>query len=362
MRGDWSELNSELLHLISKKLENFSNLIRFRSVCKQWRLAVEPADLTAQLPYLLQPDQTNSLSSTDYHVFSVSSNTTSRIKLPISHLDFNYSARKATYMGFLLVDSSTHPKPPLFLFNPLTETKLHLPFLKGKGVCKMVYVGPNPNPNSNSKTIKEGAHLVVCVADTEKSVMFWRSNDDKVTTLRLPFYQRPVLYYKGKLFVNQWLRPGTIVFDMETGAETEMNTVIPNPTGCFVFNFFVEAIGMGDLLGVIESRSFDSGMRRHKFVVYRLEHTDDFKHCRWIELNGIGERVLFLNIAGQGFCLRTSNLKGFRGNCIYYLDLCKNRNKDDQYRLLRYNMNDGTTEELQNNVHSNATWFVPSLS
>ncbi|KAJ3699193.1 hypothetical protein LUZ61_002898 [Rhynchospora tenuis] len=360
---DWSELNSELLHLISKKLENFSNLIRFRSVCKQWRLAVDPADLPALLPYLLQPDPT--LSSTDYRIFSVLSNTTSQIKLPIaiSHEDFKNHACQGTYMGFLLVNSFTPSKAP-FLFNPLTETKLHIPF--SKCINTMVYMGPNPN--SKSRTMEEGVHLVAhvldsCERDIIESIMFWRSNNDKTTTFRIPPNAGPAspVYYKGKLFVNHWQRKETSIFDMETG--DEMNIVIPNPKEVPGLHVLVEA--MGDLLALAMVCSyFWTGP--YKFKVYRLEHTDDFEQYRWIEFNGIGDRVLFLNTQDQVFCLSTSDLEGFRGNCIYYLQLFENINKDGQCShcnsVLRYNMGDGTTEEVLNNVDVNSTWFVPSLS
>ncbi|KAJ3699192.1 hypothetical protein LUZ61_002897 [Rhynchospora tenuis] len=363
MGGDWSELNSDLLHLISKKLEKFSNLIRFRSVCKQWRLAVDSTDLPPQLPCLLQPDPT--LFSTSYSAFSVSSNTTSQVKLPIGHREFKHTFHRAPSIGYLLVNSFT-PVKLQFLLNPVTENKLHLPFPKGTLFHRMIYMGPNPN--SNSRTAKEGVHSVVLVLDRFektpiKSIMFWQSNINKITTFRIPSISGPALpgYYKGKLFVTRWDRGETNVFDMETGAE--MNVVIPNPNEHSMFFFLVEA--MGDLLGVVHHYNYDGGIREFKFKVYRLEHTDEFDECRWIELQGIGDRVLFLT-RNQGFCLSTSDFKGFRGNCIYYLELVEDRNKDGQRsynrRLLRYNMEDGTKDELLNNVDFYATWFVPSLS
>ncbi|KAJ4792790.1 F-box protein skip23 [Rhynchospora pubera] len=358
MEGNWGELNQDLLHLISKKLGTFSNLIRFRSVCKQWRIDVEPTDLRARLPWLLQPDPT--LFSTDYRVFSVSSKTTSQIKLPINHREFGHMFHKAPSMGFLLVNSF---KPTQFLLNPLTETKLHIPF--PKGYHRTIYMGPDPN--SNSRTVKEGIHLVVLKLEFEKnpinSIMFWQSNNDKITTFRIPLYSGPALpgYYKGKLFVTERLLKKTSVFDMETGAK--MNVVIPNPGMHDTFDFFIEA--MGDLLGVVLSYFCDGDLCMYKLKVYQLKHTDEFEECTWIELQGIGDRVLFLNTENQGFCLSTSDFKGFRGNCIYYLELVEERNKDAKSsfhrRVLRYNMEDGTKEELLNFVDLNATWFVPSL-
>ncbi|KAJ4754213.1 F-box SKIP23-like protein (DUF295) [Rhynchospora pubera] len=370
MGEDWAELNQDLLHLISKKLGTFSNLLRFRSVCKQWRIAVDPADLPARLPYLLQPDTTLSATETDtkthdYQVFSLLSKTTSRIKLPISHFDLKYYHNIVPSMGFV-VERSFRLCEPLFLFNPLTGAKFHLPFTNAtRHPSPTIYIGLNPN--GNPRTVKDDVHMMhyvldswICGNEEFQTIKIWQSNNDDIITFRIPLESGPALleYYKGKLFVNNWKRQETSIYDMETKAE--MNIVIPNPREHPMLDLLVESLG--DLLGVAISFCSEDTC---KFKVYRLEHTDNFEQCRWIELKGIGDRVLFLNKDEQGFCLDTSDFKGFRGNCIYYFNLVVERYEDGRYschhRVLRYNMEDRTTEELLNKVN-NATWFVPNLS
>ncbi|KAF3331379.1 putative Kinase [Carex littledalei] len=89
-KRDWAELNIELLHLISKKMESLSNFIIFRAVCKNWRLATDLTDAPAQLPWLIWPtatttmpiDRSQQIRDNGYFVYSLSSNTTQRIPLP----------------------------------------------------------------------------------------------------------------------------------------------------------------------------------------------------------------------------------------------------------------------------------------
>ncbi|KAF3336644.1 hypothetical protein FCM35_KLT19230 [Carex littledalei] len=238
-KRDWAELNIELLHLISKKMENISNFIIFRAVCKNWRLATDPTDAPAQF----QPPDT------------------------IKHI------------------SIIIPKPTSFG------------------------------------------------------------------------------YYKGRLFLSLSIPKITWVYDATTGTKTSIE--IPHPGEHVNFNFLIDA--MGDLLGVmmsyievvVPSEVFQS-LWKYQFEVYRLEHTDDFGCCRWSKLNGIGDRILFLQeYYNYGFCLRASDIKGPRGNYIYYNTKYWQRDCANG-RFFRYDMEDGTTEQVALKS-PDALWFLPSL-
>ncbi|XP_078182798.1 F-box protein At2g26160-like [Carex rostrata] len=363
MRRDWTELNPELLHLISKKLGNLSNFIRFRSVCKQWRSAADPADPPPLLPWLLHPAtlrRKEANMNTDYLLYSLSSNSSNQIELPITYKGFRYHNTKEPSIGFILVDQHKQFKPPCelmvpYLFNPLTETKIHLPFTKPEYYFSL-YMGPDNK--SNSSMVKSGVHLVVYSIEREIEIGSWRSDSNEFTTFKIPFKTFVVGYYKGKIFVYLSKTRETKVFDMATGAE--MNIVIPHPVECLHFNLFVEA--MGDLLAVAYPHPGEGGC---EVKVYRLEHTDVFGQCRWIKLKGIGERVLFLGSPAAGFCLSASDFEGLRGNCIYYMRDCKEVKKNvvrHYNRLFRYDMENGTSEVLLNCVPLSATWFMPCLS
>lgn len=68
---DWAGLNTELVHLIAKKVGDISNFIRFRAVCKHWRSAVPPSDLPQQLPCFIQCRRKSEYSSFDIQFGSI---------------------------------------------------------------------------------------------------------------------------------------------------------------------------------------------------------------------------------------------------------------------------------------------------
>ena len=88
------------------------------------------------------------------------------------------------------------------------------------------------------------------------------------------------------------------------------------------------------------------------FDIYCLYFGDGKGKPFWVKITNIGDQMLFLqNNHGLSFC--ASNFAGFKGNCIYYI-------KWGQY-LCRYNIGDGTIEELPCPFDSVDAWFVPSL-
>jgi hypothetical protein len=104
--------------------------------------------------------------------------------------------------------------------------------------------------------------------------------------------------YKERLFVSLSVPKVTWIYDVATG--TKSSVEIPHPDDHVKFDFFIDV--MGDLLGVMQSDVpkatwLHLGDHRYSqkilydYVVYRLEHTDDFNCCRWSKLNVTGNRV-----------------------------------------------------------------------
>jgi Protein of unknown function (DUF295) len=352
MRRDWADLNPELLHLISKKLEDLSNFIRFRAVCKQWRSTADPADPPPLLPLILQPNWSCDQDWTRT-VSSFSFNAIGHVKLQITPGEYMDQHNPEPSMGFILVNGHKNCKPP-YLYNPLTGTKIHLPFSKNTQYIK-IYLGPDQDSNSNME--KDGVILVVYGIEglgvrRIKSIGVWRSDNNKFISHIIPEDWEPPLaaYYKGKLFIPNRSEE-TIVLDNTT--EANMQLVIPNPTDCPWMCSLVEAAG--DLL-LVNPILFLGGKKSRSFKVYRLEHTDNFEQCRWVELKGIGDRVLFyMGPWFGGFCLRASDFKGLGTNCIIYQEW------EGLELVLRYNMEDGTSE-LLDHIPPDSTWFLPSLT
>ncbi|XP_078148580.1 F-box protein At2g05970-like [Carex rostrata] len=345
-------------------MESLSNFIIFRAVCKNWRLAIDLTDTPVQLPWLIWPtatttmpiDQSQQVRDNEYFVYSLSSNTTQRIPLPVNNVLVGTTA------GFLLVFEYLCS---FYFLNPLTGTKVTLPFLNPSLSYHIACLGHVTNHNSSfvgSEIYLILVQNLVFPTETMKYqfVRFQPPETIKHISIVLP-EPSAFAYYKGRLFWSLAIPRVTCVYDASTGTKTSIE--IPHPGEEVNFNFLIN--GMGDLLGVMMSYIDVVGLGevswKYQFEVYRLEHTDDFGCYRWSKLNEIGDRIIFLQDFNYGFCLRASDIRGLKGNYIYY-------KKEYWYRdyhypnahFCRYDMEDGTTEEVVMKS-PDAIWFVPSL-
>ena len=352
MSGDWAELNTDLLHLILQKLETFSNFIRFRSVCKWWRSAVGPTEYFPHLPWIIYSTNGSNPSPTDYVIYSLSSNTTCQINLPKNHKECRkYLSNDESSSGFFLLKHNVSKSS--YLFNPLTGTKIYPPLSKDDLIFFILYMGLHLN--GTLQTMKSGVRLVfcellidACFRKNKLQVGLWKY-DNNFINFEIPFLSGNMAYYKDKLFAYWSQTTKTRIFDINTGAE------IGIPIQDTVGNrrqFLVVAIE--DLFRVV-MELVTGHPYKFQFNVYRLEHTNNFEQCRWMELKGIGDRILFIGLyqgCANSFCLSASVVNGLKGNCIYYVHY---------YHVLRYNMEDGTTDYIYRFPAPSARWYMPNL-
>ncbi|XP_056688960.1 uncharacterized protein [Spinacia oleracea] len=123
---DWSAILDDILVKIAETLTIYSDYIRLRAVCLNWRKSLPftpPYTLPCQLPWLLLPPPTSitphydsrrtfyNILSNKLHTFSVSESSYPRRILGSSH-------------GYLILTSGT---PEVFCLNPVTKSKVHLP-------------------------------------------------------------------------------------------------------------------------------------------------------------------------------------------------------------------------------------------
>ncbi|MCI31707.1 F-box protein, partial [Trifolium medium] len=83
--ADWSELQSDILNLISQRINNEIDLIRFRSICSNWRSSSVPNHHTNILPFKFPLLQSASDSDSDDE-FSDSINNINDTNFPFSYL------------------------------------------------------------------------------------------------------------------------------------------------------------------------------------------------------------------------------------------------------------------------------------
>ncbi|KAL5714530.1 hypothetical protein ACHQM5_016477 [Ranunculus cassubicifolius] len=128
--GGWSELPAELLDSIIRRLNNYIDYIRVRSVCPLWRSNLprkpKPYHLVTQIPWLLLPTyKNNSLSETRCSFFNLAENKPYLLDLP-EVLGEGKRCWGSPHGWIVLVDE----EGPFFsLLNPLTKARIHLPSL-----------------------------------------------------------------------------------------------------------------------------------------------------------------------------------------------------------------------------------------
>jgi len=88
-----------------------------------------------------------------------------------------------------------------------------------------------------------------------------------------------------------------------------------------------------------------------------IEKEDQPPQPQWVRMRSIGDRMLFIGLF-QGFSFSAADFPGFKGDCIYFFKL----EKDKRSCIYRFSMEDGRTEELSGPWMHACTWFVPSLS
>ncbi|KAJ1702911.1 hypothetical protein LUZ63_002690 [Rhynchospora breviuscula] len=114
---DWSGFPSDLLFLISQRLSQLSDFIRFRSVCKNWRLSAPRSFAPPQLPWLIK-----FLPSKVTYVFSLSSCKDLIIEVPQMVKKMKLIGAGKTYI--LACDCENNS---VSLMNPLTDEEHPLP-------------------------------------------------------------------------------------------------------------------------------------------------------------------------------------------------------------------------------------------
>ncbi|XP_078162824.1 F-box/kelch-repeat protein At1g64840-like [Carex rostrata] len=344
---DWSSFPSELLFLICQKLQHLTDFIHFRSVCTSWRLSAPRSVAHAQLPWLIN---LRKLHLYDARVYSLSSCKFYDVQIPE-----NVKKKELIGPGQTYVLARDCANNSVSLFNPISGEEHPLPPLPARfRTLHPLCLGPNPH--------KDGIILLGSYGS------FWSSfitfcqtniNGEKWSMLKVKREHRYLTgtlscaFYNGLYFFNPERGAPTYIINAEKG---HVVSVIEPPPGLPWCDYIVESFG--DILRVQVNNI--SGL---SFRIYRL---DDYggRNARWIEMRSIGDRILFLGgyfkICWTGFTLRSCNVKGFRGNCIYLrtLGICA---KDLlTLGVCRYDLENKRTEFLPCSNQRVDVWFVPS--
>ncbi|KAJ4786088.1 F-box protein (DUF295) [Rhynchospora pubera] len=351
----WSDLPSDLIYLISRKLTDIFDFVRFRVVCKRWRSAVQASDLPPQLPWIM--DNCGSFSKGYLRFYSLLTGKTHAIKVPQSS---NKVVTGSAYNYLLICDPISWDIGNCSLFNPLTKEELSLPELDfdiWHPSC--VPSGPFSDQSLRYVVISspptgEFTHLFCCqLGDKE-----WTEIGPVIIGNRRrmvkQFQNSGFTFYDGRLYARDRETGFTKVIDVDT--ETVLH-VVPPPKSELVGVFVYLVVSSGEILRVCKYEK-NSSENHRDFDIYRLELGNRYGNAMdpyWIEIDNISNQFLFLH-ENHGCAFRAEDFPEFLGNSIYFF---RETSKRNSFQLFRYDIKMGTLKGLDVPAEKARGWFLP---
>ncbi|KAJ1689611.1 hypothetical protein LUZ63_013766 [Rhynchospora breviuscula] len=350
---DWSDLPLELVCLISQKIADISDFVRFRVVCKRWRCAVLASDLSPQLPWIMH--EYDKFQEGYYRRFySLLTRKTCTVNIPHSR---DTLLRGSTNNYLLTCNWRTRQ---CSLFNPLTKEELSLPPTPPEIMFpSWVPSGPSPDPRSMYVVISHSLDFDLT------PLYFCRPGDHEWIKIRDPdtpprfqgeFKNSGYTFYDGKFYASDLKTRSTKVIDLATGTVLH---VVPRPEPSLTGFFVYLVVSLRRILRVCQYGKYSS-KKNCLFRIYRLEignrDGNQMEPC-WTEIDNINNQFLFLHDR-LGCAFRAEDFPEFAGNSIYF---SKSNFMGKTFQLFSYNIKEKTIEELPGPANLSHNWFLPSL-
>ncbi|AES69472.1 putative F-box domain-containing protein [Medicago truncatula] len=310
---DWSDLPKELLNMISQRIDIEIDLIRFRSVCSNWRRSSSVSDhhlsLTINFPLL------KSLSDSTITSFCCLS------KRSIFLIKQQPPPQQQTLIRPWLVRITQNSSGKTKLNCPLTHishlsssTSFHLPRLIDFNKLSVLHLGTDfitDEFTSNSvllpqKVISIGKHsLVLGILKncTPQLMLFRCGNEPWEWIYDISTTSGDICVFKGQCYaVDKFGRTVMI------GPDSTVQLVAEHVVHGGDRKLLVESDGELLLVDIYESLHFN-------IKVFRFHE----KEKKWVNLMNLGDRVLFFG-KGTSFSASASDLCVSKGNCIIFID------------------------------------------
>ncbi|KAJ4782607.1 F-box protein skip23 [Rhynchospora pubera] len=355
---NWSELPSELLHLIAKKLPDLVDFIRLRAVCSTWRFSAPLSDTPHQLPWLLELSDTKF--STLYTLrerqrfYSVSSHETLTISLTNKKPELHNFVSGGVYSGYL--PFSDYWKGTVSFFNPLTGDSFYLPPVSHRRLLSPWMVWTGTDPIRTRSIIVVDRDLQIRNEIGEWALYDPRSN--KWVENEGYFYH---CCYWHEMFFSTHVHKPTQVFDAHS---RELLHEIPPPD---IENYYKDnniaselrqsylVVSSGVILRVVWRLEYcrdDKTIEESVFYIYRLDFERVNDSSCWVQIDDIGNQILFLGEM-NGFSMTARPNCGFSKGCIYFIDPYTNK-------PYMHDISAGTVEMVPC-PFERCTWFLPGL-
>ncbi|KAJ4771378.1 F-box domain-containing protein [Rhynchospora pubera] len=349
---DWSDLPLELVCLISQKIADISDFVRFGVVCKRWQCAVRASDLSPQLPWIMH-EYDKYKEGNCRRFYSLLTRKTCTVNIPHSG---DTSLVGSTNNYLLTRNWQTHE---CSLFNPLTKEELSLPPTPPEITFpSWVPTGPSFDPSSMYVVISRSRNLYstplyVCRPGDHEWI---KIRDPYTPLIEGKFKNSGYTFYDGKCYASDLKTRSTKVIDLATSTVLH---VVPRPepssTGFYVYL----VVSFGRILRVCLYGKYSS-KKNCLFRIYQLEtgnRDGNQKEPCWTEIDSINNQFLFLHDR-HGSAFRAEDFPGFEGNSIYF---SKSNFMGKTFQLFSYDIKEKKIEELPGPVNLSHHWFLPSL-
>ncbi|KAJ3686898.1 hypothetical protein LUZ61_016062 [Rhynchospora tenuis] len=353
--SNWSELPSELIHLIVKKLPDLVDFIRLCAVCTTWRSSAPLSDPPHQFPWLLELFKRG-----DYfyivrkrqRFYSLTTGETLTIPLRNKKPKLRTFVDGGIYSGYLPFHD--YSKRTLSLFNPLTRDLFSPPPMKnGYLVPWMVLTGADPIRNRTIVDVDRDLDII-------NEIGGWAFYDPHCKKwIEKWGYLYHCCYWQGMFFSTRVHEP-TQVFDAHS---RELLHEIPPPEIESRENWYdigkelrksYLVVSSGVILRVVWHHDYlhEQAIEESVFYIYRLDFERAENKSRWVQIYHLGDQILFL-CEMNGFSMTARPNCGFSKGCIYFID--PRKHKPYMYDVLA-----GTVERVPCPFEK-CTWFLPGL-
>ncbi|XP_047329684.1 F-box protein SKIP23-like [Impatiens glandulifera] len=373
MAVDWSELPPEMISAIADQLKLHIDYIRFRAVCKSWRLSTKtiPIHLPSQLPWLMLP-QNGAYQTRRRGFFSISSNKLHFLNLP----EASHRRRScgSSHGWLVILDES----PSIFLLNPLTRERINLPPLSvfpnvvdfdfyrvGREYIlqyaaggdtyarslkhmrdyfiKKVILSTNPSNDSDFialAILNQSGDLAFC----KKGDQSWRIIENAQS------YCEDVIYRGGDGLFYAVDNFGKIAVCDLHGDSPRVSFIELSRQRRGDMQYLVES--SGELLLVTRYLDYlfidnQFGME-FKTVEFKVHKLDISGPPKWDRVESLGNLMLFLG-ENSSMAFSASDFHGCKGNSIYFTDDYSDLSFDGcvgNQDIGIYNFDDDTLEQL----------------
>ncbi|MCH82902.1 F-box protein [Trifolium medium] len=336
-KSDWSELPKDLLNLISQQINNEVDLIRFRSICSNWRSSSIPIHHSNILPFKFP------LLEFPFNIDSINNNTSFCNFSKCSYFLIKPPPQQQQKTLFrrpwlIRVIQNSSGKTKLSQF-PLPRFDLPSPFQFSldlnrfsvlhlgtgfiidfeKGLIIDFEKGPLPNNYLFPKKVVAVTPRILAILLYNNHLVLLRSGNERWTDLLLSI--EDICFFKGRIYAVEVSSKTVTIGPEDLSIRLVANHVLG---GGGNIKFLVESEGEMLLVDIKESFCFDSyleGAFDDAFKdaltidVFRL----DEKEKEWVELTSLGDRILFLGDRCS-FSVSASDLSAAKGNCVVFMD------------------------------------------